>query len=144
MPELLEMAVMHQSDFMTVSYCETNKLMCGKWVGNISSDILRKEMLFTCEFILENKVELILTDYSYLHPPTVSDQAWIAETTTKKLVNSTIRRIASIQSVDLIQQQVMDSIVEKSRQIEEHPWEYKTFISPKTAVYWLLTGEDLS
>ncbi|RAU82525.1 hypothetical protein [Pontibacter arcticus] len=144
MAELLELSVVYDTKFMSMTYCENNKLLWGKWIGAIPSDILRKEMLHTCDFLLEKKVELILTDYSRLQPPNMSDQVWIAENTTRRLINSAIRRIASIQSFDLIQQQVMDSIITRSYKIDSIPWVVQNFISVEPAIHWLLTGEDIS
>jgi hypothetical protein len=136
----LEFTSVLEKEYVTIRHSQDDKLMWNEWRGFIPSDILRGAMIFSCEFILEMEVELILADFTTFSAPTLEDQVWIATHTAELLQHSKLRRVANILAKDIFQQIAIETIYEIASETPM-PCETQEFISKEEALVWLLMAK---
>ncbi len=135
---VLNLEVVRNKEFVTMKYSASDKFLWNEWRGNPSSTDLREAIIFSCEFILENEVELILADFIKFCPPTLEDQVWIATHSAKLLQHSKLKRVANLLSQDVFQQIAIETIYDKAAEIPQ-PCECKNFMFTADAMEWLLS-----
>lgn len=126
--------------YVTIRHSPVDKLIWNEWKGTIPSADLKEAMLFACNFIVANNIELILADYTHLSPPTREDQVWVAKETSKILKNSNLRRVANINGHDIFQQLAIDTIHQIAAQTPM-PCETRDFLSKAEAKEWLFADK---
>ncbi len=134
----LELIIALENDYVTIRHSPEEKLICNEWKGVIPSPELRKAMMFACEFILDNDVELILADYTAMCAPTFDDQVWIANHSAELLQHSKLRRVANLMAQDIFQQLAIESIYEIASETPM-PCETRDFVSKDEALEWLFS-----
>lgn len=125
-----------EREFLTMKFCPKQQLLWNEWRGSTPSLQLREAMIYACNFILENGVELILADYTKMCAPNLEDQVWIANHTARLLQHSKLKRVANILAKDLFQQLAIESIYEKASAVDL-PCESRDFIAKEDAMEWL-------
>ncbi|WP_299757682.1 hypothetical protein [uncultured Pontibacter sp.] len=135
---MLELKAVLDKDFVTIRYSAEQKLIRNEWRGVIPSVELRAAMIYSCEFILANKVELILADFTLMCAPTLEDQVWIANHTAALLQHSNLKRVANLMAQDLFQQIAVQAIYDMASEIPL-PCESRDFVTEEDALEWLFS-----
>ncbi|GAB3200081.1 hypothetical protein ABID22_003065 [Pontibacter aydingkolensis] len=139
----LELKVAWKKDFATMRYSPGKKLIWTEWRGAISSEQLREAIIYECEFILANRVELMLSDYTMMIPPALEDQVWVANHTTELLQHSSLRLVANLMAQDIFQQITIHTIYAFTSDVLL-PCESRDFVTKEEALEWLFLGDNSS
>ncbi|NDK55815.1 hypothetical protein [Pontibacter fetidus] len=126
-------------DHVTIRHCPEEKLIWNEWRGMIPSDKLRDAIIFSCQFIIKNDIELILADYTLMAAPTVEDQVWVANHSAELLQHSKLRRVANLMAQDLFQQIAIESIYDMASEVTL-PCTSRDFVVKDDALEWLFSG----
>ncbi|SIQ85518.1 hypothetical protein [Pontibacter lucknowensis] len=129
-----------EQDFVTIRHSPENKMLWNQWRGSIPSDPLREAMIFACEFIVANEIELILADYTKMQPPSLQDQNWIAIHSAEILQHSKLKRVANVMGTDIFQQLSIETIYQIASQTPL-PCESRDFMFKDDALEWLFSTE---
>ncbi|MFD2512352.1 hypothetical protein ACFSRY_00620 [Pontibacter locisalis] len=128
-------------DYFTMRFSVGENFIWNEWKGAIPSKQLREAIIFSCEFILANNVELILADYTKMCSPTVEDQVWIANHSADLLQHSRLRKVANLMAQDLFQQLAIQNIYDKASEVPL-PCESRDFVSKDAALEWLFSSSS--
>lgn len=134
--DTLELVIAWEKEYVTTRYCSGEHFIWNEWRGAISSANLREAMIFSCEFILKNNVELILADYTLMIAPSLDDQVWIANHTADLLQHSKLRKVANIMAQDMFQQLAIQTIYGIASEVPL-PCESRDFVMKREALKWL-------
>ncbi|MBC5773709.1 hypothetical protein H8S95_06515 [Pontibacter sp. KCTC 32443] len=127
-----------EKEYVTIRHNPEENFIWNEWRGVIPSKELREAMIYACNFILDNQVELILADYTRMAAPTMDDQVWIANHTAELLQHSKLRRVANLMAPDIVQQVAIKSIYDIASEFSL-PCESKDFDDKLEALEWLFS-----
>ncbi|MBX0334290.1 hypothetical protein K3G39_13685 [Pontibacter sp. HSC-14F20] len=129
-----------ERDCVTIRHNPEDKMIWNQWRGNISSGPLREAMIFACDFTITHEVELILADFTFMLPPSLQDQTWIARNAADILQHSKLSRVANVMGSDIFQQISIETIYEIAFRTPL-PCESRDFLSTGDALEWLFSTE---
>lgn len=132
----MELVKVWEKEYVTIRHNPEEKMIWNEWRGVIPSEPLREAMIHSCEFIVDNDVELILADFTRMCAPSMEDQVWIANHTAEILQHSKLRRVANLMAQDLFQQIAIETIYEIASRTPM-PCESRDFFSQEEALEWL-------
>ncbi|MFD3003301.1 hypothetical protein ACFS7Z_23265 [Pontibacter toksunensis] len=136
----MELVTVLDIEYVSIRHNPEEKFMWNEWRESIPSQQLREAMMFACDFILDNEVELILADYTRMHATTVEDQVWIATHSAEKLQHSRLRKVANVMAHDVFQQIAIENIYEKASEIPL-PCVSEAFFTKEAALDWLFSDK---
>jgi hypothetical protein len=125
-------------DHVTIRYCSEEKLIWNEWRGVIPSHKLRDLIIYACQYIIDNKIELILADYTRMAAPTMEDQVWVANHSAELLQHSKLKRVANLMAQDLFQQIAIETIYDIASEVPL-PCTSRDFVVKDDALEWLLS-----
>lgn len=125
----------YETDAIRVSYDEEMQLGKGEWKGFVSSDELRNTALRSLEFINEHGITRWLSDRSHMKAIRQQDQQWTVEEFVPKLINSPLRRMASVVSSDIFNKMAMEQIFKRIGGLGDIA--FRDFDSVAEAMEWL-------
>ncbi|PVY37312.1 hypothetical protein [Pontibacter virosus] len=128
-------------DFVTIRYSPDQKMFWGNWRGNIPSKPLREAMHFASQFIMDNEVELVMVDYTFMLPPSLQDQNWIATHSAAILQHSKLKRVANVMGSDIFQQISIETINEIAYKFPL-PFKSRDFMFRDDAQEWLFNTDS--
>lgn len=125
-------------DHVTIRYCPDKKLIWNEWKGVIPSHKLRDSIIYACQYIIENDIELILADYTSMAAPTMEDQVWVANHSAELLQYSKLKRVGNLMAQDLFQQIAIGNIYDIASEVPL-PCVSRDFVVKEDALEWLLS-----
>ncbi|MCX2741520.1 hypothetical protein [Pontibacter anaerobius] len=135
----LEFTTILDTKYLTIRHCPEEKLLWNEWRGVIPSQQLRQAIIYDCNFILENDVELLLADYLNLSAPVVEDQVWVARHSAPLLRKSRLRKVANLLAQNIFQQLAVENFYEKEAVLPRNCVR-REFVSNNDALVWLLSS----
>jgi len=106
--------VHYETEAMRVSYDETLELGIGEWKGFVSSKELRETALRSLEFVNQHRITRWLADRRHMKAIRQQDQQWTVEEFVPKMLESPLRRMATVVSEDIFNQMAMEQMMKRS------------------------------
>lgn len=125
----------YENDVIRVSYDPDFSLGVGEWKGFASSDEIRQIALRSLEFVNEKGITRWLADRRNMKAIRQQDQQWTAEVFIPKLLESSLRRMATIVSKDIFNQMAIEQIIRRSGGLGSIA--LRDFENYKDAMEWL-------
>ena len=97
-----------------MSYDRDLQMGVGEWLGFISSKDIRATALRSLEFVNEHRITRWLSDRRKMKAIRQQDQQWTVEEFIPKLLESPLRRMATVVSEDIFNQMAMEQILKRS------------------------------
>ncbi|MFD2246820.1 hypothetical protein [Pontibacter ruber] len=104
----------YETEAIRVSYDKDLQLGLGEWKGFVSSDELRVTAMRSLDFINQYSIIHWLSDRSKMKAIRQQDQQWIVEAFIPKLLESPLRRMASVVSEDMFNKMALNNILQRS------------------------------
>lgn len=139
----LELTEAFTNEYVTIWYSADENFILNEWRGVIPSATLRDAVLLACEFVLDNDIELILSDYSRMSIPMLDDQVWISNHFAELLHHSKLRKVANLMAQDLFQQVAIPTIFYPASEAHLH-CESRDFETKEEALEWLFLEKRMS
>lgn len=104
----------YETEAIRVSYDKELQLGVGEWLGFISSNGLRTTALRSLEFVNEHRITRWLSDRRKMKAIRQQDQQWTVEEFIPKVLESPLRRMATVVSEDIFNQMAIEQILKRS------------------------------
>ena len=98
------MKLYYDTDAMRISYDEELQLGVGEWKGFVSSNDIKEVALRSLEFVNEYGIIRWLADRRKMKAIRQQDQQWTVDVFIPRLLESPLRRMATIVSEDIFNQ----------------------------------------
>lgn len=108
------MKLYYDTDAMRISYDEELQLGVGEWKGFVSSNDIKEVALRSLEFVNEHGITRWLADRRKKKAIRQQDQQWTVEVFIPKLLESPLRRMATIVSEDIFNQMAIEQMLTRS------------------------------
>lgn len=125
----------YETEAIKVSYDEELQLGVGEWKGFVRSKELRKTALNSLAFVNEHNITRWLADRRNMKAIRQQDQEWTVEVFIPLLLQSSLRRMATVVSKDIFNKMAMESILERSGGFGDIA--LKEFDNVEDALEWL-------
>ena len=104
----------YETEVIRVSYDEERKLGVSEWKGFVSSDELRATALRMLEFVNEYGITRWLSDRRKMRAIRQRDQQWTIDVFIPKVMESSLRRMASVVSEDIFNKMAIEQMLKRS------------------------------
>lgn len=127
--------VYYETDIIRVSYDEELQMGLGEWKGFASGNDIRSSALRSLEFVNEYGVTRWLSDRRKMRAIRQQDQQWTVEEFIPKMLESPLRRMATIVSEDIFNKMAIEQILKRSGGLGEIA--LREFDNMADALEWL-------
>ena len=108
------MKLYYETDAMRISYDEELQLGVGEWKGFVSSSDIKEVALRSLEFVNAHGIIRWLADRLKMKAIRQQDQQWTVDVFIPKLLESPLRRMATIVSEDIFNQMAIEQMLKRS------------------------------
>lgn len=125
----------YKNDCIHLFFDEENSLAIAVWNGFLSSQMYRDSMTRCLNLIHEKQVKCLLSDNRKMKAIRQQDQRWAIDEWSPKLAQTTLLKMATLQSEDIFNQMAINSIMEKAAHL--FPFQNQFFSQEQAALDWL-------
>jgi len=127
--------VIFDKSFLTIYHQAESKLIHLKWKGYATSEQFREGLNAALELVKEHQVEHWLGNLKMMQVILSSDEDWATEVWYPLIVETHIRKMAIVTSLDFFNNSAVKRIVDKSEPVTN--FEIRYFVDITEAVTWL-------
>lgn len=111
---LIMLNLNYENEYIRLRYDEELQLGVSEWKGFASSNDIRNTALRSLEFVNTHGITRWLSDRSKMKAIRQQDQQWTVEEYIPKLLESPLRRIATIVSEDMFNNMAIEQMLKRS------------------------------